>query len=321
MNISVILCTYNRCQNLAKALESIAASKLPESVEWEVLIIDNNSRDQTREVVEDFSCQHPGRFRYLFEPQQGKSHALNTGIREARGEILAFLDDDVTVVPTWLRNLTVSLDKGEWAGAGGRTLPANALIAPDWLALGGPNSMGHIICAHFDLGDEARELDRPPYGANMAFRKKLFEKYGLFRTDLGPSPNLEIPRTNEDTEFGRRLLAAGERLRYEPSAVVYHPIPEDRLQKEYFLKWWFDLGRASVREWGGGPSVLGIPRPYLNILKLGTIVMAERLGRWMLSMNPRKRFYNKCWVWETAGHLKEYYRLLRTTPPKANSHP
>jgi len=69
---------------LAKALDSVAASRLPDSVEWEVVVVDNNSRDQTREVVEEFRCRYPGRFRYLFEPRQGKSYALNAGIREAQ---------------------------------------------------------------------------------------------------------------------------------------------------------------------------------------------------------------------------------------------
>ncbi len=321
VNITVILCTYNRCRTLPNTLSYVAASQLPESVEWEVLVVDNNSSDQTRDVVEEFCSRYPGRFRYASEPHPGKSFALNTGIREARGDVLAFVDDDVAVGPSWLHNLTASLRGGEYAGAGGRILPAEAFTPPNWLALDGPYAMAHVFCAYFDLGHKACELDRPPYGANMAFRKKMFEKYGLFRTDLGPSPNPEIPRPNEDTEFGRRLIAAGERLWYEPSAVIYHPAPENRIQKDYFLTWWFDLGRASVREWGRGPSVLGIPRPYLNILKLGTIAMAQRVGRWMLALSPPGRFHYKCLVWATAGQIKEYYRLLRTTAPKGNGHP
>ena len=105
MKITVILCTYNRCQSLVRALDSLAASILSETIEWEVLVVDNNSSDQTKAIVEDFCRQYPGRFRYLFEPQQGKSYALNAGIREARGDILAFVDDDVTVEPMWLQNL------------------------------------------------------------------------------------------------------------------------------------------------------------------------------------------------------------------------
>ena len=118
MKITVILCTYNRCTILAKALNSVAASRLPESIEWEVLVVDNNSSDRTREVVEDYCRRFPGRFRYLFEPQQGLSYARNAGIREGRGYVLAFMDDDVTVEPEWLQNLTACLQDGEWAGAG-----------------------------------------------------------------------------------------------------------------------------------------------------------------------------------------------------------
>ena len=116
MKISVILCTYNRCQSLAKTLESIAVSVLPESVEWEVVVVDNNSKDQTREVIEDFCRRNAGRFRYIHESQQGLSHARNAGIREARGEILAFTDDDIIVDNKWLHTLTTPLTSGEWAG-------------------------------------------------------------------------------------------------------------------------------------------------------------------------------------------------------------
>src|SRR4051794_26325031 len=109
MNISVIICTRNRCQSLVKTLNSAAAQRLAESVEWEVLVVDNGSNDQTRAVVDDFRRKHPGRFRYLLEPEPGKSPALNAGIREAEGDILAFTDDDTTLAPTWLHNLTKHL--------------------------------------------------------------------------------------------------------------------------------------------------------------------------------------------------------------------
>jgi len=309
VNITVILCTNNRCQTLLKALSSVAASEIPESVEWEVLVVDNNSSDQTRQVVQGFCSRYPGRFRYLFEPQPGKSYALNAGIRDARGQILAFMDDDVMVERSWLQNLTASLHKGEWTGSGGRILPEPEFSPPPWLPAKGPYAL--LPLAVFDLGVKAGPLLEAPYGTNMAFRRQAFEKYGGFRTDLGPQPGSEI--RGEDTEFGRRLLAAGERLWYEPSAVVYHPATERRVRKEYFLKWWRDFGRGSVRQWAPGPSVLGIPRPYLNILKLGTVVMAQRAGRWMLTKNPQRRFYYKCWVWEAAGQIREYCHLLKTT--------
>jgi glucosyl-dolichyl phosphate glucuronosyltransferase len=300
MKITVILCTYNRCQSLTKALESVAALRLPESIKWEVLVVDNNSTDQTRKMVENFSCPYPRRFRYLFEPQQGKSYALNAGIREAAGDVLVFTDDDATVEPTWLQKLTAPLNNREWAGVGGRTLPEQTFSAPNWLGLEERYAMGPL--AIFDLGAEARELTEPPFGNNMAYRREMFEKYGGFRTDLGPRPGSEI--RSEDTEFGQRLLSAGERLRYEPSAIVYHAVPPYRIQKSYFLAWWFGKARADFREFGI-PSdtrwfVAGVPLYLFRRLAVGIL-------RWIVAVRPARRFSCKRDVWFNFGELVESY--------------
>ena len=307
MKVTVILCTYKRCQSLSKALESVAASILPESVEWEVLVVDNNSKDQTRTVVEDFCRRYPGRFRYWFEQKQGKSYALNTAIQEAKGDILAFMDDDVIVDPAWLRNVTAALQSGQWAGVGGRIRAQQTIDAPPWLSLEGPESLDGML-ALFDLGDQRCELDRPPFGTNMAFPKAIFDKYGSFRTDLGPCPGSEI--RNEDTEFGRRLMSAGEKLWYEPSAVVFHAIPENRLSKEYFLKFWYDHGRALARERKPRPDILGIPRQYLMISKTGGVLLLRRLFQWFLTFDEKRKFYQKGMVWSTLGQLAELHAQL-----------
>jgi len=318
MKITVVLCTYNRSESLSKALSSVANSTLPESAEWEVLVVDNNSSDQTHKVAGEFCRQYPSRFRYIFEPHQGKSYALNTAIREARGEVLAFMDDDVTVEQTWLQNLTSGLEGEEWIGAGGRILPARTFPQPQWLPLQGPYNMGGML-ALFDLGEIAGRLDTAPFGTNMAFRKEVFQKYGGFRTDLGPCPGSEI--RNEDTEFGRRLLAAGERLRYEPSAVVYHAVPDKRLKKEYFLAFWFDCGRATIRETEQRPSIWGIPRRYLTLLKHSMVLAPVKTLQWMFAFGSQTKFYRKCWVWYTAGQIVEIYRrwFIATSQEKYRS--
>jgi glycosyltransferase involved in cell wall biosynthesis len=304
MKISVIVCTYNRCQSLKKALASVAVSVLPSSVEWEVLVVDNNSHDQTRDVVEEFCCRYPRRFRYLFEPQQGKSHALNAGIRAVHGNVLVFMDDDVTVEPMWLQNLTAALDSGEWAGAGGRILPQWTCTPPRWLPLEERYALAPL--AMFDPDLKAGPLNEPPFGTNMAFQKKVFEKYGGFRIDLGPRPDSEI--RNEDTEFGRRLLESGERLRYEPTAVIYHSVPANRIQKRYFLTWWFDKARADVREFGISSDnkwfLAGIPLRLFGRLAKWTL-------QWSFTINSRRRFGAKLKVWGRLGEIKECYRLER----------
>ncbi len=304
MEITVIVCTYNRAQSLAKALSSVAESILPAPAQWEVLVIDNNSSDQTPEVAKEFCRRYPGTFRYIFEPQQGKSYALNTGIREARGSVVAFMDDDVTVEPTWLRNLTTPLLHREWAGSGGRILPEHGFVPPRWLPLNHRNVLAPL--AVFDLGPDAGELAEAPFGTNMAFQKRLFETYGEFRTDLGPQPGSEI--RNEDTEFGNRLLAAGERLRYEPSAVVYHSVPERRIRKKYFLTWFFDKARADVRE-GVVPQdtkwiVAGIPLYLWRRLAVWGL-------RWMVAIGSARRFSCQLKTWSVAGAIVECRRQSR----------
>lgn len=300
MDISVILCTYNRSQMLEQALASVARQELLESTSWEVLVVDNNSSDSTREVAEQFCRAYPGRFRYLFEPQPGKSHALNTGIREARGGILAFMDDDVTVSPAWLRNLTGSLRDGACVGAGGRILPGWSGPPPEWLSLADRLALGPLVA--FDLGSESGVLREPPSGTNMAFRKEMFAKHGAFRTDLGPRPGCEI--RGEDTEFASRLLIAGEPLRYEPSAVVYHPVPESRLRKKYFLDWWFDKARTDIRTYGVFPEtkwhIAGVPLYLFRRVAVWTT-------RWWFTLESSKRFSCKINTWLNVGRIVECY--------------
>jgi GT2 family glycosyltransferase len=130
----------------------------------------------------------------------------------------------------------------------------------------------------------------------------MFGRYGHFRTDLGPFPNRKIGF--EDIEFGRRLMAGGERLCYVPSAVVYHEVPENRVRKEFFLEWWFDFGRGSVR---------GTEK------RLGTWEILKILGRplltalqWALTFNSQRRFYRKCQIWYAAGKIVEIYQQARS---------
>jgi len=298
--ITVILCTHNRALRLEKALESVASQTFSKSVGWEILIVDNNSSDDTRQVVETFQHRYPERIRYVFEPQQGVSFARNSGVRHAEGKILAFIDDDEIADREWLHNLTSNLFEGEWAGAGGRVLPQwNGVRPTRWLL-----SWNSFICgplAMFDPEMEGGRLTEPPFGANMAFRKEVFERHGGFRTDLGRSGKAML--SGEDTEFGRRLIAAGEQLRYEPLAVTNHPVDGNRINKEYFLLWWFNKGRTDIREFGiqsHRTNFFGIP------LRLFLDASLEAV-RWMVTVEPSRRFICKLKVWTYVGQGFESY--------------
>ena len=243
MKTSVILCTYNRCELLSRALDSVLNSELPESFQWELLVVDNNSSDKTKAVVDSYRVRFPN-LRYIFEARQGKSHALNRGLREAKGEILAFMDDDVQVDPQWLSKISAPFHAGPWAGVGGRILSKRlfsaCVVALSWSIFPWRNSRV------FRLWRRTQRTDGAAVRHQYGLSKSIFEKYGAFRLDLGPCPGTEI--RGEDTEFGRRILKAGERLWYEPDAVVYHEVPKNRLDKRYFQRFLYDHGRASIRE-------------------------------------------------------------------------
>jgi glucosyl-dolichyl phosphate glucuronosyltransferase len=307
MKVTIILCTYNRCRSLATALDSVAASVMPDSVTWDVLVVDNNSKDQTREVIEGFCRRYPDHFRYMFVSRQGKSHALNAALREAKADVIAFTDDDVTVEPSWLRNLIEPLEDSQWSGAAGRICLGHDFSPPRWLAISGAFNLGGSL-VQFDEGDKKGNLTKAPYGANMAFKASMFQKYGDFRTDLGRNGGSLIG--NEDTEFSERLMAGGERLCYVPSAIVNHPVPPERLTKKYFRAYWFCYGRSLARQDGTRLALWRIPLRYLRRL--------NRVVRWMFRMDhywplsPKGRFFYQALLCQTAGEILESYHLSLT---------
>jgi glycosyltransferase involved in cell wall biosynthesis len=307
MNVTVILCTYNRCQSLAKALESVLASDVPESVNWEVVVVDNNSTDKTRAVAEEFISRYPGRVQYIFEPRQGKSHALNNGIRESRASVLAFMDDDVIVDPRWLKNLTQPLLDNDCDGTAGRIL-LGEFDRPSWLAISGPHDLGGSL-VQFDLGDEQTVLDRAPFGASMAFQKSVFEKFGGFRTDLGRLGKSLIG--NEDTELGTRLITAGVRLLYVPSAIVYHPVFEERLTKRYFRSYWYGFGRSLVRQRGEQFSFWMVPRAYIAEFRRRLHWMFTEDQYWYRS--AQGRFFCEVHALQALGQIIEGWSQWRRT--------
>jgi glucosyl-dolichyl phosphate glucuronosyltransferase len=300
MDISIVICTYNRFQDLCKTLSSIELLKIARDITWEVLIIDNNSSDLSKSIICRFVEKKPYLFKYIFEEQQGKSFALNKGIEVAKGEIIAFTDDDVIIDPHWVSELGRAFDTYQCMAVGGKTIPTWSRKKPSWYAEDGPFKLrGPIV--EYNLGDEFCKIDRPPcpFGANMAFKKVVFEKYGLFRTDLGRNP--ENLTGGEDHEFCMRLLKAQESFIYSPKAIVYHPVTKERIKKRYFLSWFFGVGRSDIRIKGISSksfSYFGVPRWYFRRF-------FKWLFKWLFSFNLQERFYYKAHVYRLAGEIVE----------------
>jgi glycosyltransferase involved in cell wall biosynthesis len=301
--ISVIVCTYNRSASLRNTLGSLAQQWLPDGTSWELIVVDNNSTDDTAETVKTFAATSNVSVRCVFEINQGLSHARNTGIRAAHGDIIAFVDDDVTVAPSWLCELRKTFDQFGCVGVGGRIVPVWVGQKPSWLESDGLHSLRSGTVVSFDHGEEPCELHTSPVGANMAFKRVAFERHGFFRTELGKrGNNLMI---GEETEFCTRLLRAGDKLVYAPSAVVYHPVPKVRLKKSHFQSHYFNWGRYMARVNGFPEKAIryfGVPRYLFRSL-------LAHICRWLFTFDSQRRFRYKLEVFESLGEISEAHRI------------
>lgn len=192
--ISVIVCTYNRSESLRRTLVSLAQLQAPSDTPWELLVVDNNSTDETAEVVETFSRSSSFPVRYAFAGNKGLSHARNEGIRVARGDIIAFTDDDVTVDSRWLWELQRIFDQFGCMAIGGKIIPVWTSPKPSWLKLDGPYPLRSGAVVSFDRGQEPCELRDSPFGANMAFKRVAFEKHGSSEQILEVGVRLALAR-------------------------------------------------------------------------------------------------------------------------------
>ena len=272
LDASVLIATYNRAALLDGTLQSIRALRVNPGRTWEVLVVDNNSSDATRAVVERHAQDFPVSLRYLFESRQGRSSALNTGIAASRGAVIAMTDDDVKVGERWLDAACDALADPSVAYTGGPVVPMWESPAPAWLDLTRGDLWGTIAIQ--DHGDQLfvyEDARKVPLGANMAARRSLFVVSGGFRADIGRSSG-RLVLGQEVPELLMRARAAGLRGLYVPAMSVRHHIPTRRLNKTYFRNWWFGKGVSRsalersqpVTELGVDlrttPHVLGVPR-------------------------------------------------------------
>lgn len=256
MRLTVAICTWNRSRLLGQTLEQFRLLRVPPDVEWELLVIDNNSTDDTRQVVERFADELP--LRYIFEPRTGKSYAANTAIENAKGDYIVWTDDDVLVDRDWIAEYAAAFR--DWPDAGyfgGAIRPWFEGSPPDWLqrtisVIGGAYAV-------LPVPDDAGPIGMHPlpFGANWATKRSLHERFP-FDPALGPRPGAK--RLGEETELMRRLDAAGITGRWVPRARVRHFIPRNRQSLEY-LRWYhFGVGAREFRT-AEGPrmGLLGQP--------------------------------------------------------------
>ncbi len=334
LDATVLIATYNRAVLLDETLTWLARMRVSPALTWDVIVVDNNSADDTRAVVERHRPGFPVRLRYLFEGRQGRSSALNTGIAAAESSVLVFTDDDVRVVDGWLDAAVTPLlgPDPSLAYTGGPVQPIWEADAPAWLDLTRGDLWGTIAIQNHGAASFVYEEDRKvPLGANMAARRDLFARIGGFRADLGRSAG-RLVLGQEVPELLLRARGAGLRGLYVPEMQVHHHVPARRLTRGYFRRWWFGKGvsRAAlerlqpITELGldlrSTPHVLGVPR-----FMFGTALRdAAGMLRESVRGRPAAAFRHQMMVAYFAGYCWSRWRGRGTglaPAPHPENHP
>lgn len=235
--ISIIVCTYNRDKYIYQCLSRIAENVT--RFDWEIILINNNSTDNTATECKRFETDYPcSNFHYFVESTSGLSHARNRGIKEAHGKWFVFLDDDSMIQTNYIENLGIWLEQYPNVGAfGGKIDPFFEDKTPSWLSKW---SMGFVSA--IDLGNKVTvfQQGKYPIGANMGIARKAIDTVGDFNTSLGRTKELLLG--GEEKDIFMRIQNANFSIYYFPNIDVQHCIPAKRTTYEFIRRLGYGVG-------------------------------------------------------------------------------
>ena len=309
VDISVVISTYNRCAMLPAAIESILQQNAPEVI-YEVIIVDNNSTDDTRRVVESFIRQGHQNVRYVFEAKQGPSHGRNAGIANARGRIVAFTDDDVRPATDWLSNIKRAFDSNpDVECVGGKILPRWPTDPPAWLT---SDHWGPLAIADYGNSIIFSAPNTPICWStsNISFRSAVFDRIGGFSGAF---------MRCQDRELMCRFMRDGGRMMYVPDVVVTADVIAERLTKAYHRTWHMTTGKyhALMRLYermGPDGRILAEPLETVRLFGAPAFLYRESInecGHWLLEIIRRREslsFKHQNRVRYLLAYIKESYR-------------
>lgn len=253
--ITATISTYNRERYLPGVLASLARQTLNHSL-FEVVLVDNNSPGNAKEIFEKFAAEHSSISSiYHLETNQGLSFGRNRGIKEAKGKYITFIDDDAFLADDYLEKIYTYFEKNNSVAAiGSKILLYYESIIPAW-----ENKYLNSLLGYFNLGDSEKTFSKSDYprGSNMSFRMSVFEKVGLFNVELGRIGS-GMGGSEEKDIFKRIYNFPDLKVVYIPDAVVYHCVPVERTTTEFIKKQALGTGtseRIRVKREGIGSTL------------------------------------------------------------------
>ena len=281
--ITLIICTYNREKYIGPLLDSVAKNDYP-TTDYEIVLVDNNCTDNTRGVCEQFATAHPEiTLRYVVETEQGLSAARNKGIKEAKGDIIIYVDDDALVDADYIRIYAEHFAAhSETMAAGGPIEPLYETEEPKWMS---PYTKA-LLTAWMNYGDKVREYPngRYPGGGNAAYRKVVFDKVGLFNTELGRKGSALL--ASEEKDIFDKMHVLGMQVLYLPTPILHHIIPQTKLEGDSFNRLTLQIGRSERMRTRAISKGKYIKRLFSEGVKWGgTLVL---LGIYTLQGHPMK---------------------------------
>ncbi|MGF1460984.1 MAG: hormogonium polysaccharide biosynthesis glycosyltransferase HpsE [Leptolyngbyaceae cyanobacterium] len=276
VDITVAICTYNGANRVRDVLDALCEQSLSDTVIWEVLVIDNASQDNIRQVIYRYKnqphCNYP--LRYTFEAQQGLAFARLHAVAAAKGVLVAFLDDDNIPTQSWVNSVVTFAQSHPQVGAFGGKIKGQYEVPP-------PEGFERIagFLAIIDRGELAHcytpQNRMLPPGAGLVVRRAVWlEHVPKTPTLTGRSQTSLL--AGEDLEVLAHIQKAGWEIWYNPEMVIYHKIPKSRLEEPYLLKlaWGIGLCRhhiriARYRQWQAiALTPLHIVHDGIKVLKL-----------------------------------------------------
>ena len=291
--ISAIICTHNRDNYLGSAIDSLLAQDFPGS--FEVVVVDNASKDNTREVVEA-RLPNP-KLEYVYEPITGSSVARNTGAKTASAEILAYLDDDAVASSQWLRVLYEAYQSNnKLAIAGGKVtlIWPEDINPPKWLSVELSGNLGY-----YDLGNSVVYIDQPgltPRGLNYSIRRTFLEQIGGFDINLGRVGKKLL--SNEELYTTELALKQGWQVAYLPEALVAHNVAPERVKPSWFIErgWWQGVSECYREQLTGKAGLSQLSRGSERIIR-GIYKSLKNIT------DPAKGFDNFVYAYGQIGYL------------------